>query len=299
MLCNCLPGGRATMSMPLSSTSLSSTSSRSALPPPNTSVNMARKFSRIWLKVAVNISRVWVLMRLMTSSNCVLGLHQVVVLFAEELVALLGFLVFLDGHQVHRPHLVQPLLQRAPPGRPPRSSPWSPRRRPSPPASGSAPWAGPSSARVMVMHSLRTSSRLTWYFCWIRSRRFCTAMVFCASSTSRPPRCCCKLDQPAALLPQALLPGGDVQLLGLLLRHQPGRAGVDLLALVAQALDLAGGFLRSPPRPAPDARERWRSHSGAGRPVGPAPAGAVRAASAGGQTRRRAAPPWPGPPWPR
>ena len=33
-------------------------------------------------------------------------------LLAQELVALLGFLVFLDGHQVHRPHLVDALLQR-------------------------------------------------------------------------------------------------------------------------------------------------------------------------------------------
>ncbi len=41
-----------------------------------------------------------------------LGLDQVVVLLAEELVALLGFLVFLDGHQVHRPHLINARLQR-------------------------------------------------------------------------------------------------------------------------------------------------------------------------------------------
>ena len=52
-----------------------------------------------------------------------LGLDQVVVLLAEELVALLGFLVFLDGHQVHRPHLVDALLQASrPAGRPPSQS---------------------------------------------------------------------------------------------------------------------------------------------------------------------------------
>ena len=32
-------------------------------------------------------------------------------LLAQELVALLGLLVFLDGHQVHGPHLVNALLQ--------------------------------------------------------------------------------------------------------------------------------------------------------------------------------------------
>ena len=71
-----------------------------------------------------------------------LGLDQVVVLLAEELVALLGLLVFLDGHQVHRPHLVDALLQRldllrhgVPIGR--RAA-----RRPFPPASSRAPWPG-------------------------------------------------------------------------------------------------------------------------------------------------------------
>ena len=32
-------------------------------------------------------------------------------LFAQELVTLLGFFVFLDRHEVHRPHLIQPHLQ--------------------------------------------------------------------------------------------------------------------------------------------------------------------------------------------
>jgi len=39
------------------------------------------------------------------------GLGQVVVLFCQELMALLGLLVFLNGHQVDRADLVQPPLQ--------------------------------------------------------------------------------------------------------------------------------------------------------------------------------------------
>ena len=51
-------------------------------------------------------------MRLMTSSNCVLALTKSSCCCGEELVALLGFLVFLDGHQIDRAHFVEPLLQR-------------------------------------------------------------------------------------------------------------------------------------------------------------------------------------------
>ena len=71
-----------------------------------------RKFSRIFSNVSVNICRVWTLMRLMTSSNCVLAWTKIVVLFAEELVALLRLFVFLDGDEVDRPHFIQALLQR-------------------------------------------------------------------------------------------------------------------------------------------------------------------------------------------
>ena len=49
----------------------------------------------------------------MTSSNCVFGFDQIVVLRGEELVALLGFFVFLDGDEIDRPHFIDPLLQRA------------------------------------------------------------------------------------------------------------------------------------------------------------------------------------------
>ena len=67
------------------------------------------------------------------------GLNQVVVLLAEELVALLGFFVFLDGHQVHRPHLVDALLQRFDLLGDGRPNPWPRRPRPFPPASSRAP----------------------------------------------------------------------------------------------------------------------------------------------------------------
>src|SRR5262249_24324281 len=39
------------------------------------------------------------------------GLNEVVVLFAEELVALFGLLVFFNRHKVYRAHFVQALLQ--------------------------------------------------------------------------------------------------------------------------------------------------------------------------------------------
>ncbi len=51
-------------------------------------------------------------MRLMTSSNCGLGVDQIVVLLRQELMPLLGLLVFLDGDEIHRAHFVQLLLQR-------------------------------------------------------------------------------------------------------------------------------------------------------------------------------------------
>jgi len=109
-------------------------------------------------------------------------------LLGEKLITLLGFLVFLDGHEVHRADFVEPLLQGLDllrDGLPIRGRA---RRR--------------HFFRRQHVHfrrafvgkrdgeciSLRTSSRLTWYFCWIRSRRFCTDMVFCASSTSSAPR---------------------------------------------------------------------------------------------------------------
>ena len=40
-----------------------------------------------------------------------LGLNQIVVLLGQKLITLLGFLVFLDGHEIHRADFVEPLLQ--------------------------------------------------------------------------------------------------------------------------------------------------------------------------------------------
>ena len=87
----------------------------------------------------------------------------------------------------------------------------------------------------MVMHSLRTSSRLTWYFCWMRSRRFCTAMFFCASSTSRAPRCSCSSVRRRRCSRRRFLARGDLGFLRLLLRQQFGGLRVHLLAVVLQA----------------------------------------------------------------
>ena len=41
-----------------------------------------------------------------------LGRYQIVMLLAEELVALFGLLVFLDGHEIYRADFIQPLLHR-------------------------------------------------------------------------------------------------------------------------------------------------------------------------------------------
>ena len=51
------------------------------------------------------------LMRLMTSSSCALAWTRSSCCLAQELVALLGFLVFLDGHEVDGAHFVDARLQ--------------------------------------------------------------------------------------------------------------------------------------------------------------------------------------------
>src|SRR5689334_22663242 len=58
MLCSCLPGGFAVISIPQLSGSFSSSNDRSARPPPNSSVNMSRKFVRTCAKVSLNNFRV-------------------------------------------------------------------------------------------------------------------------------------------------------------------------------------------------------------------------------------------------
>ena len=71
-----------------------------------------------------------------------LGRDQIVVLLGQELIALLGLLVFLDGHQIHRADFVEPLSATPRPAAPRRSNPWPRRSPPFPPASASAPWPG-------------------------------------------------------------------------------------------------------------------------------------------------------------
>jgi hypothetical protein len=51
-------------------------------------------------------------MRLMTSSNCALALTRSSCCFGQKLMALLGLLVFLNGHEVDRADFIEPFLQR-------------------------------------------------------------------------------------------------------------------------------------------------------------------------------------------
>ena len=101
------------------------------------------------------------------------------------------------------------------------------------------------------MHSLRMSSRLTWYFCWIRSRRFCTRHVLLGQFHVERPALFLQLRQAPALFAQAFLARRDLRLLRLLLRHQLGGLRVHLFALVLQRLDLPRAIPGSRIPPAP------------------------------------------------
>ena len=58
IFCNFFPGGCAMILIPVSSRSSSSTSSRSALPPPNSSLNTFENITRISLNFSANCSRI-------------------------------------------------------------------------------------------------------------------------------------------------------------------------------------------------------------------------------------------------
>ena len=73
MLRSSLPGGRATISMPLSSMSVSSSRITSAMPPPNSLRNSSWKCVRITVNVSRNSRRLSVLIRSMISCKRLLA----------------------------------------------------------------------------------------------------------------------------------------------------------------------------------------------------------------------------------
>ena len=152
-----------------------------------------------------------------------LGRDQVVVLLAEELVALLGLLVFLDGHQVHRPHLVNALLQVLDlPGD----------GRPIGGGAGGGHFLGrhhvhlgrafvgvgngdalaANAVEADVVFLLDPLAQVLHRHVLLRQLHFEGAALLL------------QLGQPPALLAQTFLARGDVLVLGLLLRHQLRRS---------------------------------------------------------------------------
>src|SRR2546422_434910 len=69
MLCNCLPGGFAEISIPQLSGSFSSSNERSARPPSKSSANISLKLARTWANVSANNFLVVELIREITSSS--------------------------------------------------------------------------------------------------------------------------------------------------------------------------------------------------------------------------------------
>ena len=110
-LCRRLPGGCATMSMPLSSGSDSSSSMMPALPPPNSVENVAWKFvvdrGERFAEARVR--------RFVDLADRLVGLRdrvdEVLVLRGQEDVALLELLRLLDRHHVDRAHALDLFAQ--------------------------------------------------------------------------------------------------------------------------------------------------------------------------------------------
>ena len=77
------------------------------MPPPKSSANISRKLTRTCSKVSAKSFCVVLLIFAMTSSNSFFDAGEVVVLLFEETVALLEFVVLLDGVEIDRPHVVE------------------------------------------------------------------------------------------------------------------------------------------------------------------------------------------------
>ena len=107
--CRRLPGGCAITSMPLSSTSSSSSSDSPAVPPPKSCVKISPKCWLMTSKASLEAlarGAVDLLDGLVELGDRV---EQVLALRGQEGVALLELLRLLDGEDVHRAHLVEPL----------------------------------------------------------------------------------------------------------------------------------------------------------------------------------------------
>ena len=107
MLQASLPGGRATISMPHSSTSSASSTTMSASPPPNSRRNSSWKWPRTVSSVARNSCRLSTLIRWMIRSSDGLGVDQVAVLLREVAEAGFELVEFVEGIEVDRADVVE------------------------------------------------------------------------------------------------------------------------------------------------------------------------------------------------
>ena len=171
-----------------------------------------------------------------------LGLDQVVVLLAQELVALLGFLVFLDSDEVHRPHLVDALLQRLDllgDGSPIRGGARGGhfiRRhymhlRLALVGVGDGDALAANVVEVEMILLLDPLAQVLHGHVLLRQFDIEGSALFLQAG------------QTPALLAQAFLARGHVLVLGLLLRHQVRRLRIDLFAVMLEFLDQAARFL--------------------------------------------------------
>ena len=80
---------------------------RSARPPPNISANISRKLIRTCANVSAKSFCVVLLIRAMTSSSSRRDGGQIVVLRFEKTVALFELVVFVDGVEIDRAHVVE------------------------------------------------------------------------------------------------------------------------------------------------------------------------------------------------
>ena len=176
-------------------------------------------------------------MRLMTSSNCALAWTRSSCCLRQKLIALLGFLVFLDGHQVHRADFVEPFLQgfdllrdgvpirgRARGGHFFRRHHMHLRRA----------FVGEGDGDALAAHVVEVDV----IFLLDAFAQVLDGHVFLRQFHVQGAALFLQLGQLPPLLAQVFLARGDVGFLRLFPRQQFGGLRVHLLALVLQTLDL-------------------------------------------------------------
>ena len=166
-------------------------------------------------------------------------------LLAEELIALLGFLVFLDGDQIHRAHFVEALLQRVdlfgnrvPIRSRARWRPFLPGVKTLHPCrafvgKGDGDALAANIVQVEVIFLLDAFAQVLHGHVFLRQLDFERAALFLDIRSETP-----------ALFAQAILRESRCRLPGLLLFERELRGlGVDLFAVMPQFFDTAAGIL--------------------------------------------------------